>query len=283
MVDRIPSLRQPILVAAFAGWNDAGEAATAAVGFLAEALGAAPFARIDPEEFYDFQVHRPAATAAPGGRRRIDWPSNEFFHARAGERDLVLLLGVEPNVRWRTYTGVVLNFARDLGVERVDMLGAFLADVAHTGPVPLLATSPAPPTASRLGLPVTSYEGPTGIVGVLAAAAAESGFSVANYWAAVPHYVPPGHDAKASLALLERVTADIGVEVDARSLRDAAETWERQVDRMVEENEALKAYVARLQEAAPEPLVQGEPPSGEALAAEVERFLRERGERPEAQ
>jgi proteasome assembly chaperone (PAC2) family protein len=270
-----PTLVKPVLVTAFRGWNDAGEAATAAATFLKERWNAETFARIDPEEFFDFQVTRPMVRLHDGVSRVIEWPACEFHHARVSGRDIVLFVGAEPNVRWRTFATAIVDLARSLETERLITLGAFLADVSHTRPVPVVGSAATPEEAQRLNLATSRYEGPTGIVGVLHDLSIRAGLPSVSFWAAVPHYVPAGVNPKAALALVDRVASFLDLSVDLGELLPATMAWEQRVSELVAENETLAEYVARLEEAASE-----EPPlpmvSGESLAAELERFLRER-------
>jgi proteasome assembly chaperone (PAC2) family protein len=270
-----PTLERPTLVTAFRGWNDAGESASAAATFLRERWNATMFARLDPEEFFDFQVTRPVVKLADGVSRVIEWPANEFHHARVGGRDVVLFIGGEPNIRWRTFATAIVDMGRNLNAERLVTLGAFLADVAHTREVPVVGSAPDPEEAARLDLATSRYEGPTGIVGVVHDLSNRAGLPSVSFWAAVPHYVPAGVNPKAVLALVSRVGSFLDVPVDAAELAPAVTSWEQRVTELVEENETLSEYVRRLEE------VSGLPPtpnvSGESLAAEVERFLREIG------
>ena len=186
-----PQLTRPVLIAAFRGWNDGGQGATLAGGYLAKVWGAARFAEIDPEPFFDFQATRPHVSLVEGDTRHIDWPENAFYHARlAGQaRDAVLLLGIEPNLRWRSFCGLVMGLAGDLGVEMVVTLGSLLADVPHTRVAPVTGAASDPELIERLGLQASRYEGPTGIVGVLHDSCRRAGLPSASLWAAVPHYV----------------------------------------------------------------------------------------------
>jgi proteasome assembly chaperone (PAC2) family protein len=270
-----PKMERPVLITAFRGWNDAGESASAAATFLKDSWDAELFARIDPEEFFDFQVARPIVRLVDGVSRVIEWPPCEFHHARVDGRDVIVFIGGEPNVRWRTFAATIVDLGRSLGAERLITLGAFLADVAHTRPVPVVGSAATPEEAEQLNLATSRYEGPTGIVGVLHDLSIRAGLPSVSFWAAVPHYVPAGVNPKAALALVERISDFVGVEVDLSDLSPAVGTWEAKVSELVQENETLTEYVQRLEEAAGE-----EPPlpmvSGETLAAELERFLRER-------
>jgi proteasome assembly chaperone (PAC2) family protein len=269
-----PEMERPVLVTAFRGWNDAGEAASTAAGFLKDAWDAEPFAILDPEEFFDFQVARPTVRLAEGVSRVIEWPECEFSHARVGGRDVVVFTGIEPNVRWRTFGNAIVEVGRSLGAERLITVGAFLADVPHTRPVPVVGSASTAEEAEELGLQMSRYEGPTGIVGVLHDLSNRGGLPSVSFWAAVPHYVQAGVNPRATLALVERLSEFLEISVDLESLAPAIATWERQVNDIVAENDTLAEYVRRLEEAAGE-----EPPvpSGESLAAEVEEFLREHG------
>jgi proteasome assembly chaperone (PAC2) family protein len=270
-----PALDRPVLITAFRGWNDAGESASAAATFFKETWEADLFARIDPEEFFDFQVTRPMVRLVDGVSRVIEWPACEFHHAKVAGRDVVLFVGAEPNVRWRTFATAIVDMARSLGSERLVTLGAFLADVAHTRPVPVVGSAASAEEADRLNLSTSRYEGPTGIVGVLHDLSNRAGLPSVSFWAAVPHYVPAAVNPKAAAALVERVSSFLDLSVDMKELMGAMETWEQRVSELVAENETLTEYVQRLEEAASE-----EPPlplvSGESLAAELERYLRER-------
>jgi proteasome assembly chaperone (PAC2) family protein len=273
-----PEVSRPVVVCAFAGWNDGGEAATTAARHLKDQWVARRFASIDPEEFYDFQVNRPTVRLQAGLTRRIDWPRNDFFVARTGERDVVLLIGVEPNTRWRTYCHTVLQTAHDLRAESIVTLGAFLADVPHTAPAPVAASSSDPEWLQRSDVEPARYEGPTGIVGVLHDAAARIGLASVSLWGAAPHYLPSNRNPRVALALLETLRDVIGLEIDTRDMERAAAAWRRQVDEAIAEDGNLAEYVRRLEEANAEPGELDEVLSGDDLAAELERFLRDQGE-----
>ncbi len=280
-----PQLRHPLLVVAFEGWNDAGDAASLAVGYLAQTWGAEPFARIDPEEFFDFTETRPQVKIVDGTTRALEWPETEFLAAEVPGtgRDVVLVRGVEPQLRWRTFCDAVLSVARECEVEMAVILGALLADVPHTRPVKVSGTTDDQELAGRLGLDTSTYEGPTGIVGVLHDTFERAGMSTASFWAAVPHYVHQVPSPKAALALVERSAALVGARVNPLELRVAADEYERQVSERVADDEDAAAYVAQLEEA--DDIEQREavrvlPPDAGRLAEEVERFLREhRGDR----
>jgi predicted ATP-grasp superfamily ATP-dependent carboligase len=281
--DRRPDgLRAPALVCAFQGWNDAGDAASSAVSFLASSLNARRFAQIDSEEFYDFQANRPNIQLTEGNTREIVWPTVEVFEARAprAPRDIVLVQGVEPSMRWRAFSAHLVELAEALGVQMVVTLGALLADVPHTRPVTMTGFASDPSLVESLGLVPSSYEGPTGIVGVLHSACLDAGLPSASLWAGVPHYVAAAANPKAALALVRRVESLIGVSVDASELEVAATDYERQVGLAVQSDPDIQAFVERLEQAAEseeEDLAPENVPSGDMLAREFQRFLRQRG------
>jgi predicted ATP-grasp superfamily ATP-dependent carboligase len=280
--DRRPDgLRAPAMVCAFEGWNDAGDAASSAVSFLAGALEAKRFARIDSEDFYDFQANRPVIKIDGRERREITWPCVEIFEATAprAPRDLVLVQGVEPSMHWRSFSAHLVDLAEALGVQVVVSLGALLGDVPHSKPVAMTGHASDPSLLDRLGIAPSSYEGPTGIVGVLHAAFAEAGLPAASLWAAVPHYVAAATNPKAALALLRRMEVLIGVSVDVSELEAAAGDYERQVGLAVQSDPDIQAFVERLEQAAEtdEQSFPAEVPSGDILAREFQRFLRQRG------
>src|SRR5215471_2757751 len=273
-----PELTRPVLVAAFRGWNDGAQAASLAAGYLARLWEAEQIAEVDPEGFFDFQATRPHVSLVDGITRRIDWPETAFYHGKPVglERDVVLLLGIEPNVRWRTFTDLVIGHAQGLGVELVVTLGALLADVPHTRPSPVTGSASDPGLVEELGLSTSRYEGPTGIVGVLHDACNQAGIPSASLWAAVPHYVSLTPSPKGALALCERLGALIGVEVDADELEEAAQNYEEQVSEAVATDEETASYVDELERRADQLEETTDLPSGDALAAELTRFLRER-------
>jgi predicted ATP-grasp superfamily ATP-dependent carboligase len=280
---RPDGLRAPALVCAFKGWNDAGESATSALTFLAGSLGAEAFAVIDPEDYVDFQSTRPVVRLVDGVSRKIEWPEFEIHAARVprAPRDLVLLSGPEPAMRWRGFSQVVVELAEALGIQLVVLLGALLADVPHSRPVSVTAHASDPSLIQRLSLSAPTYEGPTGIVGVLHQACQDAGLPSASLWAAVPHYVAVAPNPKGALALLRRLESLVGVTVDALELEDAASDYERQVSRAVELDPDVQAFVERLERAADEEEARPDPgslPSGDVLAREFQRFLRQRGE-----
>ena len=271
-----PQLRRPVMIAAFEGWNDAGDAASGAVAWLRSRWQATRFARIDPEEFYDFQVARPHVALVEGITRKITWPANDCYAARIDEvgRDFVLMSGVEPNLRWRTFCETLIGVALDVGCEMVVTLGALLADVPHTRPIKLTGTAADPALIERLGLSQSRYEGPTGIVGVLHDACRKAGIASVSLWAPVPHYVASPPNPKATRALIERVADLLDVPIGVGDLREAGVAWERRVTELLNSNPEVGDYVRQLEERDDEGFDEVEG-SGERLAEELERFLRE--------
>lgn len=269
------------MVCAFQGWNDAGDAASAALQFVGASLGATRFARIDPEEFFDFQATRPKVKLNDAQVREIEWPEVEIFAARVprAPRDLVLISGAEPSMRWQTFTQLIIDLAEALGTQLVVSLGALLADVPHSRPVGITGLSSDPSLTDRLNLHPTSYEGPTGIVGVLHDACTRAGLPTVSLWASVPHYVAAAPNPKAALALVRNLEQLVGVSVDAQELESKAGDYERQVNIAVQSDPDVQAFVERLEQAVEEEEA-GEPdpdvPSGDVLAREFQRFLRQR-------
>lgn len=277
MVDR-PRLRKPIALAAFEGWNDAGDAATGVVEHLQEVWGAEPLVALDPEDYHDFQVTRPQVSIAADGRRRITWPTTRlsWVSPPGSDRDIILVHGIEPSMRWRRYTDELLEHLNAHGVETLITLGALLADVPHTRPIPVTTTSDDPVLLQRLALQQSTYEGPTGIVGVLAEVASRRGLPVLSLWAAVPHYVGQPPSPKAVLALLSRIEELIDVPLPLGDLTDDAQAWEHGVDELAGQDEEIAEYVKQLEEA--KDTVELPEASGEAIAREFERYLRRRGD-----
>jgi len=273
-----PELSRPVLIAAFRGWNDGAQAASLAAGYLAKLWGAEQIADVDPEGFFDFQATRPQVSLVDGITRRIDWPETAFYHARPRrlDRDVVLLLGIEPNVRWRAFTELVVGHAQELGVELVVTLGALLADVPHTRPSPVTGSASDENLVKELGLSTSRYEGPTGIVGVVHDACNKTGIPSASLWAAVPHYVSLTPSPRAAAALCERLGGLFGIKIETAELDQAAETYEEQVSQAVATDEETAAYVEELERRADTIEDDFELPSGDALAAELTRYLRER-------
>jgi proteasome assembly chaperone (PAC2) family protein len=277
-VHRRPELTRPVLIAAFRGWNDGAQAASLAAGYLAKTWQAERFAHVDPEEFFDFQATRPHVSLEGGMTRRIDWPETAFYHARPDglDRDIVLLLGIEPNLRWRTFTQLLVDLVGELGVEMMITLGALLADVPHTRPSPVTGSASDPDLVQQLGLSESRYEGPTGIVGVLHDACRRAEIPSASLWVAVPHYVSLTPSPRAAVALCERLGGLIGVDIDVSELEEAAQSYEEQVSEAVASDEETAAYVEELEQRVDSLEESHDLPSGDALAAELTRFLRER-------
>jgi proteasome assembly chaperone (PAC2) family protein len=272
----LPELSNPVLIAAFEGWNDAADSATDAVEHLEDVWDAEPVAELDPEEYYDFQVNRPQVSVTDDGGREITWPATRISVARGvvPARDVVLVRGVEPSMRWRSYCSELLGLTDDLGVELVVTLGALLADTPHTRPVPVSGTVTDAVLARSMDL-----EGPTGIVGVLQAACAGVGVPAVSVWAAVPHYVAQPPCPKATLALLRKVEDLLDLTIPLGDLPDDARAWERGVDELASEDEEIADYVRTLEQA--RDTADLPEASGEAIAQEFERYLRRRaGEGP---
>lgn len=269
----VPELRRPVLLAAFEGWNDAGDAATAAVSFLHDRWDARIFADIDPEDFFDFTATRPRVELDESEERRIVWPATEVSAAPVPgtDRDVVLLRGVEPQLRWRTFCGQIIALAEALRVELVVTLGALLAEVPHSRPVSVFGASYDDAMVEELGLSISRYQGPTGIVGVLHTACRDGGIPSASLWAAVPTYVPGAPSPKAALALLERTATLLGTELDTTSLELASASYESQVSELVQEDEETADYVAGLEVRYDEE----EFTDPTTLVEQVERFLRD--------
>ncbi len=271
---KLPELRSPVLIVAFEGWNDAGDAASTTAHHLIDRWNAELFADIDPEEFFDFTAMRPTVEIVDGFERELHWPNTSFYAAQLADApfDAIILLGVEPQMRWRTFCEQILATARACGAEMVVTLGALLADVPHTRPVQVLGTAYDETTAVKLGLEPSNYEGPTGIVGVLHAQARDDGMTVASLWSAVPAYIPGATSPKASLALVERLTSMLDVSVYTTDLEIATVAYERQITEMVSEDEETMEFVAELEERYDE---ESSLLSNEDLMTEVEQFLRD--------
>jgi proteasome assembly chaperone (PAC2) family protein len=278
---RPDGLRAPAVVCAFSGWNDAGDAASAALTFVGSSLGAERFARIDPEEFFDFQSTRPKIELREGRIRDVEWPWVEVYAARIprAPRDLVLISGAEPSMRWRGFCNLITDLVEAVGAQLVVTMGALLADVPHTRPVNITGIGSDEALVDRLGLRMANYEGPTGITGALHAHCVERGLPSASLWATVPHYVAAAPNPKAALALVRKLEGLVGVSVDATDLETAAGDYERQVSLAVQADPDVQSFVERLEAAADEE-DEDEPqdlPSGDVLAREFQRFLRQRG------
>ena len=277
--ESLPELVDPVMLCAFEGWNDAGDAASGAVLHLEEVWAATQIAEVDPEDYYDFQVNRPEVVIEDG-ERSITWPTTRISVARIplATRDVVLVAGIEPSMRWRAFTAELLGIARELGVEMVVTLGALLADTPHTRPVPVSGTSSDESISVRMGYEPSTYEGPTGIVGVLQDACATAGIPAVSLWAAVPHYVAQPPCPKATLALLARIEDLLDVPVPLADLPEESRAWQIGVDELAGEDEEIAAYVHQLEEV----VDTAELPeaSGDAIAREFERYLRRRSTEP---
>ncbi|MBA3310188.1 MAG: PAC2 family protein [Nocardioidaceae bacterium] len=269
-------LQDAIVIAAFEGWNDAGEAATDSVSHLLVSWRATLLATIDPEDYYDFQVNRPHVGFDSEGEREISWRTTSFWHCEDGppDRDVVLITGIEPNLHWRAFCAELLDYVAGLGAATFVTLGALLADVPHTRPVPVTGVSSDTRLAERNGLEQSRYTGPTGIVGVIQEASHRRGLDTLSYWAAVPHYVAHPPAPKAMLALLGQVEELLGTSIDLRGLPEEAKAWERGVDELASDDSDVADYVRSLEEerdAADLPQA-----SGDAIAREFERYLKRR-------
>jgi proteasome assembly chaperone (PAC2) family protein len=276
----LPRLVEPVMIAAFEGWNDAGEAASTALEHLELSWDAEPLAAIDPEDYYDFQVTRPHVRHSGGVTRRIEWQTTRLSVARlpGTERHVVLVNGIEPNLRWRTFCAELLEYVERLGVTKVITLGALLTDTPHTRPTPVSGISYDRNSAGELRVEPSSYQGPTGIVGVFQNACVEAGVPAMSFWAAVPHYVSQARVPKAAVALLHRVEEVLDVEVPLGGLPEQAEEWERTVSEMAEADDEVREYVRQLEEQAESGDAEAmRHTSGDAIAADFERYLRRRG------
>lgn len=273
-----PSLHKPILLIAFEGWFDAGRCATASVRWIADRTNSEHLADIDPEEFFDFQERRPEVRFDDEGQRVISWPENRVYAAHAGpDQDLVLLAGVEPRLKWRTFTEGVIEIVRDTATELVITLGAMVGSVPHTRPPVVNGSSTNAELAERLGLDRPSYQGPTGIMGALHDALDRAELPVMSLRVAVPHYVSGPSNPKGQQALLRKLEQVIDLDVDSGDLDAAVLEWEERVSGAVGADENVLSYVRRLEEEA-DLAAEKNLPSGDDLAAEFQRFLRRNGE-----
>ncbi len=277
-LDAASKLSSPAVIAAFEGWNDAGEAASGAISHLGTAWQSSPIGAIDPEDFYDFQVTRPVMEVTDGHAERLIWPTTRLSRARPDgmERDLVLVHGIEPNMRWRSFSDELVAAFTELGVELVVLLGALLADSPHTRPVPVNAAASDAKLAAQLHVDPVDYKGPTGIVGVLQQACATAGIPSVSLWAAVPHYVAQPPSPKATLALLRGVEDILDVTLPLADLPDDARAWERGVDELADQDSEVADYVRTLEEA--KDATDLPEATGDAIAREFERYLRRRGD-----
>jgi proteasome assembly chaperone (PAC2) family protein len=272
-----PELRRPVLVAGFEGWNDAASAASEAAGWLTRQFGATKMASMDPEEHFDFQSARPTVELVDGVTRDLTWPANEFFAVPVDARDIVVLRGIEPNLRWPSFCREVLGVASETGCEMVVTLGALLADVPHTRPVRVTGATTDPELMASLHLQRSRYEGPTGIVGVLHDTARATGVASASLWAPVPHYVSTPPNPLATRALLDRLAQLLGTSFELADLDELSQAWQSRVDEVVSQDDDVRSYVGQLEERY-DTEAETDIPSGEGLADEVEQFLRDRGD-----
>lgn len=280
--DSLPKLRRPVLLAAFGGWNDAADAASAAVEHLSLTWEATHVYDIDPDDYYDYQSSRPMVHMSGGVTRRLEWPSTGISYCRVpkADRDLILVLGHEPNLRWRTFCQEIVDVAVALDVEIVVTLGCLLADIPHTRPVPISGSAHTAEAAERYGLEQSKYEGPTGITGVLQDAFIQAGVPAVSLWASVPHYIGHPPNPKATLALLDRVGSLLDLTVPVGMLPDQARQWEEAITEMTSDDEDMAGYVRELEDredADAEPADALTEVDGDTLAAEFERYLRRRG------
>jgi proteasome assembly chaperone (PAC2) family protein len=275
-----PELRRPVLVAAFRGWNDGGQGASLGGAYLAKQWNATQFAEIDPEGFYDFQATRPQVSLVDGLTRQLDWPENAFYHAPipGSDRDAIILLGVEPNLRWKTFSNLVLGLARELGVEMLVTLGSLLADVPHTRPAPVTAAATDQALVAELGVEPSRYEGPTGIVGVVHDGCRDADIPSVSLWAAVPHYVSLAPSPRAALALVRRLGELLHIDIELEELQHASDEYSEQVSEAVSTDAETASYVEELERRLDMLDAAEDLPSGESLAAELTRYLREREE-----
>jgi proteasome assembly chaperone (PAC2) family protein len=268
-------LNNPVVIVAFGGWNDAGTAASSAVEHLADTYDARLAFSIDPDEFYDFQVNRPQVMVTEDDDRVITWPTTEIKVARMpGGRDLILISGLEPNLRWRQFSALIMSALRSAGADRVFMLGALLADTPHTRPIPVSISTSDPALSEEYSLAPSNYEGPTGIVGVLGDALMRSGMKVLTLWAAIPHYVSHPPCPKATLALLSQLEELLDSPLDLGELPELSRAWERGVDELAADDSEVAEYVTALEQQ--QDATELPEASGDAIAAEFERYLRRR-------
>jgi proteasome assembly chaperone (PAC2) family protein len=279
-LEDLPELRDPIMIAAFEGWNDAGETASATLGHLIRTWGAEPVAALDPEDYYDFQVNRPRVVQESDGNRAIRWPTTRILLAQDTplDRDVLLVQGIEPSMRWMTFYGEIIDLARDLDVRTLITLGGLLADVPHTRPIPVTVSSEHEETRQRYDLQASQYEGPTGIVGVIVDAAHEAGIPTMSVWAAVPHYAGGSPSPKATLALLTRLEELLDTIIGHDDLPEQARAWEHGVDELAQSDDEVAEYVQTLEQA--QDTTELPEASGDAIAREFERYLRRRDDDP---
>jgi proteasome assembly chaperone (PAC2) family protein len=275
--DGLPVLRDPVAIAAFEGWNDAADASTAAVEHLEQVWTARPVTALDPEEFYDFQVNRPIVSLADGETRNIEWPTTRFSVATppGTDRDVLLIRGIEPSMRWRTFCGEILELCHSLEVNKIVLLGALLADVPYTRTLPISGSAANRDAAERYSLIPTRYDGPTGIVGVLHEACTRAELDTVSFWVHVPHYANNPPCPKATLALLHRVEDVLDLPVPMMDLAEESAEWEERLRTAAEQDAELGEYVRELEERVGDEGLQ--PLSGDEIAQEFEKYLRRRG------
>ncbi len=279
-LSRLGKLTSPVVIAAFEGWNDAGEAASGAVNHLTATWDTVEAGAIDPEDYYDFQVTRPMMEVLDGKTEQLVWPTTRLSVARLPEfgRDVILVQGIEPNMRWRGFCAELVKAFSDLGAELVVLLGALLADSPHTRPVPVTVAASDPEVAADLHAEPVEYKGPTGIVGVLQHACGDAGIPAVSLWASVPHYVAQPPSPKATLALLRGVEDVLDASLPLADLPEQARAWERGVNELAEQDTEVADYVRTLEEA--KDATDLPEASGDAIAREFERYLRRRGGDP---
>lgn len=278
--DGLPTLRSPVAIAAFEGWNDAADASTSAIEHLEQLWDAREVTTIDPEEFYDFQVNRPQITLVDGDTRRIEWPGTTILSAspQGAKHDVVLIRGTEPSMRWRTFCESVLEVCHSLGVKRIVLLGALLADVPYNRPLPIsgsVSRSADDESEDQLRITPTRYEGPTGIVGVLHDAARRAELDAMSFWVHVPHYANNPPCPKATLALLHRIEEVLDLPVPVADLAEESAAWEERVKTAASQDAELAEYLRELEERAGDAGTQ--PPTGDEIASAFEKYLRRRG------
>jgi proteasome assembly chaperone (PAC2) family protein len=271
----LPTLSNPVVIAAFEGWNDAGDSASGTIAHLADVWDAQVMLELDPEEYYDYQVNRPIVSTSEAGVRQLIWPSTRLLLANLPERDILLVQGPEPNIKWQQFTREILGLAVELDVELVITLGALLSDSPHTRPVPVSGTSTDAALTNQLGLEPSTYEGPTGIIGVIQEACARFDIPAISLWGAVPHYVAQPPCPKATLALVRRLEDVLDLTIPLGDLLDESRAWEAGVDELASDDEEVADYVKQLEHA--RDTADLPEASGEAIAREFERYLRRRG------
>lgn len=271
-ISRDMTLKSPVMLVAFEGWNDAGNSASSALDHLTDVWDSALHSEIDPEIYYDFQVNRPFITTLENGERFIEWPTTTIHIARhpKAEHDVVLIRGIEPNLRWRSYANEILQVAKDLGVTRLIGIGALLSEISHNRPIPVIATSNSTEFLADKNFTESDYSGPTGIIGVIVDTFMRNGIPAASIWAQVPHYVAGTNCPKATLALLSSIEELLDVAVDLEDLTEAAAEWEKEVDALAADDEELATYIAQLED------TQEPSTDPDSIADEFERYLRRR-------